>query len=75
MKIIRKTHQSALALKHAVITELQDIIAEKDECISQLKAQMANSHCSTALYKPVQVPHSTPFLSHVNSFLTLFLQD
>ena len=31
---MRKTHQSALALKQALIQELQDIIAEKDEIIN-----------------------------------------
>lgn len=71
MKIIRKTHQSALALKQAVITELQDVIAEKDECISHLQAQLANSHCSTVPSKPVQVPlyfSTSSFLAFVKHF-------
>ena len=40
LKIMRKTHQSALALKQALIQELQDIIAEKDEIIN---AKLRNS--------------------------------
>ena len=43
IKIMRKSHQAALTLKQAVITELQDIIAEEEECVSQLQVQVSNN--------------------------------
>ncbi len=42
LKIMRKTHQSAIALKQALVQELQDIIAEKDEHVAQLEARLKN---------------------------------
>lgn len=46
---MRKTHQSALALKQALIQELQDIIAEKDEIIN---AKLKNSRTDDDTTKP-----------------------
>ena len=43
LKIIRKTHQSALALKQTLIQELQDIVAEKDEIINSLNTKLQDS--------------------------------
>jgi hypothetical protein len=40
LKILRKTHQSALSLKQCLIQELQDVILEKDEYISQLEDRL-----------------------------------
>ena len=37
LKILRKTHQSALSFKQSLIQELQDIVKEKDEYINQLE--------------------------------------
>ena len=37
LKILRKTHLSALSLKQGLIQELQDIILEKDEYITHLE--------------------------------------
>ena len=42
LKIMRKTHQSAMALKQALIQELQDIITDKDEYIDQLETRTRN---------------------------------
>lgn len=39
-KILRRTHQSALSLKQALIQELQDIITEKDEYIRMLEDRL-----------------------------------
>lgn len=41
IKILRKTHQSALSMKQVVIRELQDIIADKDEYINRLESKLA----------------------------------
>lgn len=46
---MRKTHQSALALKQALIQELQDIIAEKDEIIN---TKLRNSQADDVNTKP-----------------------
>ena len=40
LKIMRKTHQSALALKQVLVQQLQDIIVEKDETICHLKSKL-----------------------------------
>ena len=40
LKIMRKTHQSALALKEALIQELQDMLCEREEQIVQLEASL-----------------------------------
>ena len=40
LKILRKTHQSALLLKQTLIQELQDIISGRDEYISQLEKRL-----------------------------------
>lgn len=40
LKILRRTHQSALSLKQSLIQELQDIIAEKDEYIDLLQNRL-----------------------------------
>ena len=37
---MRKTHQSALALKEALIQELQDMLCEQEEQIRQLEASL-----------------------------------
>ena len=49
LKIMRKTHQSALALKQALIQELQDIISEKDEIIN---TKLRNSQADDVNTKP-----------------------
>ena len=46
---MRKTHQSALALKQALIQELQDVIAEKDEIIN---AKIRNNQVDEVTTKP-----------------------
>ena len=46
---MRKTHQSALALKQALIQELQDVIAEKDEIIN---AKIRNNQADEVTTKP-----------------------
>lgn len=46
---MRKTHQSALTLKQALIQELQDIIAEKDEIIN---TKLRNSRVDDVTTKP-----------------------
>ena len=46
---MRKTHQSALALKQALIQELQDIIAEKDEIIN---TKIRNNQADEVTTKP-----------------------
>lgn len=43
LKIMRKTHQSALALKEALIQELQDMLCEREEQIVQLEASLSGS--------------------------------
>lgn len=40
LKIMRKTHQSALALKEALIQELQDMLCEREEQVRQLEASL-----------------------------------
>lgn len=40
LKILRRTHQSALSLKQSLIQELQDIVAEKDEYINELEDRL-----------------------------------
>ena len=40
LKIMRKTHQSALALKEALIQELKDMLCEQEEQIRQLEASL-----------------------------------
>ena len=55
---MRKTHQSALALKQALVQELQDIVAERDETINHLKAQLRNGQ--------VQLHCDINIKSHVN---------
>ena len=37
---MRKTHQSALALKEALIQELQDMLCEREEQVRQLEASL-----------------------------------
>lgn len=59
LKIMRKTHQSAIALKQALIQELQDIVAEKDEYISLLEARLKNGRTPpTSPIKSSQVTKS-----------------
>lgn len=50
LKILRRTHQSALSLKQSLIQELQDIVAEKDEYISQLENRLTGK--GSELRKP-----------------------
>ena len=45
LKILQKTHQSALSLKQSLIQELQDIIAGKDEYICQLESRLTGKTC------------------------------
>ena len=57
-----KTHQSALALKQALIHELQDIIEEKDEmiksmsqneiksCVNQVSSRLYMQLCNDSLF-------------------------
>ena len=40
LKIMRRTHQSALALKEALIQELQDMLCEREEQVIQLEASL-----------------------------------
>ena len=40
LKVLRRTHQSALSLKQSLIQELQDILTEKDEYICQLEESL-----------------------------------
>lgn len=40
LKILRKTHQSALSLKQSLIQELQDVVVEKDDYISKLEDRL-----------------------------------
>ncbi len=40
LKILRKTHQSALSLKQSLIQELQDIISGRDDYICQLENRL-----------------------------------
>ena len=45
LKIIKKTHSSVLSLKQALIQDLQDIIADKDESIAELKSRLRGCSC------------------------------
>ena len=40
LKILRKTHQTALSLKQSLIQELQDVVVEKDDYISKLEDRL-----------------------------------
>ncbi len=63
LKIMRKTHQSAIMLKQALIQELQDIIAEKDEYISQIHVEARLKNGCTPPNSPSktsQVAQSSP---------------
>jgi hypothetical protein len=61
---MRKTHQSALALKQALIQELQDIIAEKDEIIN---TKIRNNQADDVTTKPC-FSESQVFLQYYYSF-------
>ena len=53
-KIIKKTHSSALSLKQALIQDLQDIIAEREESISEMKTQLRDCSCEHVLDKAIK---------------------
>ncbi len=45
LKMIKKTHSSALSLKQALIQDLQDMVAERDESIGELEARLQGCSC------------------------------
>ena len=53
LKIIKKTHSSALSLKQALIQDLQDIIADKDESIAELRFRLRGCSCEQVQSKEV----------------------
>lgn len=54
LKIIKKTHSSALTLKQALVQDLQDIVTEKDEVISELEFSLRNCQCESGQVKKVK---------------------
>ena len=54
LKIIKKTHSSALSLKQALIQDLQDIIAEREENINELETQLRGCSCEHVLDKAIK---------------------
>jgi len=51
LKIIKKTHSSALARKEALVQDLQDIISERDESLEELRARMKDCSCEHVMDK------------------------
>lgn len=55
LKILRKTHQSALSLKQTLIQELQDIITQKDGYIDHLEERIKGNESGAAGLKIPEV--------------------
>ena len=55
LKIIKKTHSSALTLKQALIQDLQDIIADRDESIAELESRLRGCSCGQVQDKEIKI--------------------
>lgn len=69
LKILRRTHQSALSLKQSLIQELQDIVTEKDEYISQLENRL------TGKESDIRKPRVIIIIGLFNFIMFIFFQD
>ena len=80
---MRKTHQSALALKQALVQQLQDIIVEKDETIDHLKSQLKSANTDDHKIEPkpcvnksqVHVVYTSPPLSYCMSEIVVHVNQ
>ena len=60
LKMLRKTHQSAMSMKQRLITDLQDILQEREELIRGLEARLRTGGGHTSSSSSSSSPSSKP---------------
>lgn len=68
LKIMKKTHSSALSLKQALIQDLQDIIGEREESISELEVRLQGCSCGHVKDKDIKHEVDNVFLFACNRY-------